>query len=151
MRIYHIHSIEQEFAYFFYGRESKFLSLFQHYRMASDWMKPHIERQITAVTKPLFFFTIERLLQQHGSFTIQPQTQLPTYELRGKDKEVEAIVEFHPRQLILKVMRGRYKELVLFELLRKLDDHLLVVDWEYEQVGWVKPIKEKTTFYHEKI
>jgi len=143
VRNYQLYLIEDEFAAHYFGRERMFLQLFQERERAKGELEFIIKKQISYITKSVEVLKIHQLIQkqlgkikgfkaEHGAYSI---------ELSGKLSAAKLEV-FH--DLITVEAKGNFEaETAFFEVLRKCESSFLALDLEHQQVGWLKPIKER--------
>jgi hypothetical protein len=145
MRTYFIYLIKDEFADYFYGRESKFYNLF-----SAQWSNKAVKKkqeniikmQINYITRPLPFFELHKLLLE----SVQEKKIMIRGKVycTGKAKEKNgAELAIEENRLCLNAWGGFESESVFFEVLRKFDGHFFAIDSENERYGWVKPVKER--------
>lgn len=142
MRIYLIYLIEEEFADYFYGRESKIVELFIAERQLRGEMQKIVQKQIQYITKTLPYLDLHKHLShsvQNKEFFIKGKVY--STEMIGKNEGAELAIG--ERSIQLKAWGGYSCESVFFEVLRKFDGRFLAMDIEHNQYGWVKPIKER--------
>ncbi|MBM7716631.1 sporulation inhibitor of replication protein SirA [Siminovitchia sp. FSL H7-0308] len=142
MRKYSIYLIKDEFADYFYGRESKFYKLFTAQDANIDKQRKIIKQQIDYITRPLPFLELHKLLSesiQNRKIMIKGKVYC-TGNPKGRNGAELAIEE---NLLCLKAWGGFESESVFFEVLRKYEGHFFAVDRENERYGWVKPVKER--------
>lgn len=143
MRNYQLYLIEDEFAAHYFGRERMFLQLFQEHENASGKLEFIIKKQISFITKKVEVLKIHQLIQkqlgkikgfkaEHGTYTIELSGKLSTAKL-----EVF-------QDLVTVEAQGSFEaETAFFEVLRRCESSFLALDLEHQQVGWLKPIKER--------
>ena len=143
MRYYQLYLIEDEFAAHYFGRERMFLRLFQENERANGELQFIIKKQISYITKKLEVLKIHQLIQKqlgkikgfkadHGAYSIELSGKLST-------AKVEVF-----QDLITVEANGSFEaETAFFEVLRKCESSFLALDLEHQQVGWLKPIKER--------
>lgn len=142
VRNYDIYLIEEEFADFFYGRESKFMELFTASPQKMGELYQIIQKQIHYITKPLPYLR----LHQHISACIENNN----YYIKGKvyvsshpDGNEGAELRIEKRNLHLHSWGGYTSESIFFEVLRKFDGRFLAMDIDNNRYGWLKPLKER--------
>lgn len=141
LRSYDIYLIEDEFADFFYGRESKFMELFTANPDENEELYSIIQKQIYYITKPLPHLD----LHQHISASRNSQYYIKgnVYISQHPDGNEGAELKIEKRNLKLKSWGGFTCESIFFEVLRKFDGRFLAIDVENNKYGWVKPMKER--------
>ncbi|MCR2820616.1 sporulation inhibitor of replication protein SirA [Lederbergia panacisoli] len=142
MRIYLIYLIEDEFADFFYGRESKFIELFIAERRLRGNRKEIVQKQIKYITKPLPYLDLHKHLAhsvENKEFYIKGKVYCANNT--GLHEGAELVIG--ERCLQLKAWGSYASESIFFEVLRKFNGRFLAMDIENDQYGWVKPIKER--------
>ncbi|RWR11661.1 sporulation inhibitor of replication protein SirA [Siminovitchia fortis] len=142
MRTYFIYMIKDEFADYFYGRESRFFQLFAGSHSADGNLKEIIHKQIDYITEPLPYLDLHKLFSQ---FVQNQQIYIKgkVYCMgQAKDKD-GAELAIEEDWLQLNAWGGFESETIFFEVLRKFDGHFFAVDIENERYGWVKPVKER--------
>lgn len=142
MRKYSIYLIKDEFAEYFYGRESKFYRLFAAQGSNINKQDNIIKKQINYITRPLPFLALHKLLSeavQDKKIVIKGKVYC-TGNAKGNNGAELAIEE---NSLYLIAWGGFESESVFFEVLRKFEGHFFAIDRENERYGWVKPVKER--------
>ncbi|MCJ7841239.1 sporulation inhibitor of replication protein SirA [Lederbergia sp. NSJ-179] len=142
MRIYLIYLIEDEFAEYFYGRESKIVELFKAERRSNGDLLEIIRKQINYITRPLPYLDLHKHLShsvEKREFFIKGKSYCKEYA----NKKDGAELTIEERFIHLKAWGGYDSESSFFEVLRKFDGRFLAMDMKHNHYGWVKPIKER--------
>lgn len=143
VRNYQLYLIEDEFAAHYFGRERMFLQLFQERERAKGELEFIINKQISYITKSVEVLKIHQLIQkqlgkikgykaEHGAYSIELSGKLSTAHL-----------EVFQDLITVKAQGSFEAETAFFEVLRKCESSFLAVDLEHQQVGWLRPIKER--------
>lgn len=142
MRTYFIYLIKDEFADYFYGRESRFYQLFSGSHSSDGELKEIIQRQINYITEPLPYLDLHKLFSrfvQNHHIYIKGKVYCT-----GKAKESDgAELAIEEEWLQLNAWGGFESETIFFEILRKFEGHFFAVDIHNERYGWIKPVKER--------
>ncbi|RST71268.1 sporulation inhibitor of replication protein SirA [Siminovitchia acidinfaciens] len=142
MRTYFIYLIKDEFADYFYGRESRFFQLFAGSHSSNGSLQEIIQKQIEYITEPLPYLDLHKLFSQivHNQYIYIKGKVYCTGHAKEKDGAELAIEE---EWLQLNAWGGFESETIFFEVLRKFNGHFFAVDIENERYGWIKPVKER--------
>jgi Sporulation inhibitor of replication protein SirA len=143
MRCYHIYSISEDIANFFYGRERLFYNLFHEHQYAPSDLKQIIEQQIQYITLPFPLLHLHRMISQRLSKRSDYVSEGNVYWIGREDESNRAKLEINKRKLLLYAWGSYDAESIFFEALRQMDGRLLAIDLQNERYGWLKPLKER--------
>ena len=142
MRTYFIYLIKDEFADYFYGRESRFYQLFSGSHHSDGELKDIINRQINYITEPLPYLDLHKLFSQSvHSQHIYIKGKVYCTGLAKESDGAELAIE--EDWLQLNAWGGFESETIFFEILRRFKGHFFAVDIDNERYGWIKPVKER--------
>ncbi len=144
MRTYQIYLIEDEFAQHFFGRERLFFNLFLEYIQTTGPLRNILQKQIRFVTQTIPKQQLQSVIKQqilkkknfrflNGEYYLENNTN-------GYSR---AILLIHDDVLIVKSEGNYVAETAFFECIRKCGASFLAIDFDHEQFGWLKPIKER--------
>lgn len=143
MRTYQIYLIEDEFAQHFFGRERLFFNLFMEYIQTTGSLRRILHRQIEYVTKTIPKQQLESTIKQQMQKKKNLRFQNGEYYLDNTNDSSRAILLIHDDFLVVKSEGNYVAETTFFECIRKCGASFLALDFDHEQFGWLKPIKER--------
>jgi hypothetical protein len=143
VRYYQLYLIEDEFAAHYFGRERMFLRLFQEQERANGDLEFIIKKQISYITKKVEVLKIHQLIQKQLGKTKGFKADHGAYSIELSGKLSAAKVEVFQDIITVEAYGSYEAETAFFEVLRKCESSFLALDLKHEQVGWLKPIKER--------
>ncbi len=142
MRKYEIFLLEDEVAYYYFGREQVLYQFFVEAVNPVPRLINTIERQLAYITKtiPNFVFDYELKMVDSMSkgFNLTKDVQKLVIYSNGS----KAVLKKLDHQLTL-ISTGNFDaETLMFEHLRKVDKTFVAVDIEGNSIGWLSPVKQ---------
>lgn len=142
MRKYEIFLLEDEVAYYYFGREQVLYQFFVEAVNPVPSLRDIIERQIAYITKaiPSFVFNYElkKVDSTSKGFNLKKDEQI----LIIYSDVSKAVLRKLDHQLTL-ISTGNFDaETLMFEHLRKVDKTFVAVDIEGNSIGWLSPVKQ---------
>lgn len=142
MRTYQLYIINEEFASYYFGRESIFFRLFQEYEQSEGKLQAILTKQIVYITKSIPSIRLHQYLKQQLQGTKGFLYENGTYKMEyGRNSSAK--LEIHERFLLLNAYGNYEAETRFFEVLRKNEGSYLAIDLRNHRYGWLKPIKER--------
>lgn len=142
MRVYEIFLVQKDVVKWYLHKEETLFQLFLDVkRLQSAKLSPLLQKQIDFITHPIDMPLMDTAMNTRLSTIKEYDYHRYHHEITLNKGNSYASLNLFPKKLVLKGIGLPDAEHVFFEMLRKIEDTFIAVDYTHRHIGFLKPVR----------
>lgn len=142
MRQYNVYLLKPEVATNYFGKERLIFQLFFEKETASKQLREIVSKQVNYISGTIPSLQIKKNVERSFKTCQEFNVIEGDYYLDKKTLNSSVVLKDHGTMLTI-LANGTYQgETAFFEILRQINSGFFAVDFENNNFGWLKPVKQ---------
>lgn len=142
MRHYNVYLLKPEVAASYFGKERLIFQLFIERESAEKALREIVRKQVNYISGTIPSLQIKKNLERSFKTSQEFHVIEGDYYLDRKSLSSSVVLKDHGTMLSISASGTYQGETAFFEVLRQINSGFFAVDFENNNFGWLKPVKQ---------